>query len=301
MSNAPYMPFFVADYLADTGHLTTIEHGAYLLLIMHYWRVGCLPTDDRKLATICRVSGHQWRAIRGTISGFFTENWRHGRVEIEIANYKRKCEVRTKCGAMGGNAKALKNIDSGLAKANILLDISYQQKASKPLPSSSDVRGVEETSVPSTPSEAGASVVRLKKIKPSFEYPENFERFWSGFPTDANMSKKQTFAEWEKLSAEDRDKAILSCRPFRTYCSARPDYRPVHANRYLAQGRFEGHAAVSVQTSKTVFVSLGTPQWAAWEIEYRRTRHQSPPVNKQGTGWHFPSEYPAGNDEERMA
>ena len=54
----PYIPLFVADYLADTSHLSTLEHGAYLLLIMNYWQRGeSLPCGDMQLARIARDAG----------------------------------------------------------------------------------------------------------------------------------------------------------------------------------------------------------------------------------------------------
>jgi len=49
------MPWHIGDYLGDTMHLTTLEHGAYCLLIMHYWRTGPLPNDDRMLADLAKM------------------------------------------------------------------------------------------------------------------------------------------------------------------------------------------------------------------------------------------------------
>ncbi len=68
------MPIFGDAYLADTGHLSTEEHGAYFLLLLAAWRTDdcALPHDDRKLARIAKVSPHKWRAMRDTIMEFWT-------------------------------------------------------------------------------------------------------------------------------------------------------------------------------------------------------------------------------------
>ena len=56
MSAPPWMPLYVGDYRADTTHLNATQHGAYLLLIMHYWQHGGLPDDDEQLARIACMS-----------------------------------------------------------------------------------------------------------------------------------------------------------------------------------------------------------------------------------------------------
>ncbi len=83
-----WMPLYVADYLADTTRLTTLQHGAYLLLIMAYWRAGeALPDDDDDLAAITRQPVKDWQRMRPKIASFFNVIdgiWLHGRIEAEI-------------------------------------------------------------------------------------------------------------------------------------------------------------------------------------------------------------------------
>lgn len=106
MAAIPYMPLYVADYLADAAHLSTVEHGAYLLLIMTYWQRGePLPADDKKLARICRVGPREWARMKPTLSEFFEvdcSTWSHSRVQRELQNVR---------------AKSLKKREGGLARA----------------------------------------------------------------------------------------------------------------------------------------------------------------------------------------
>lgn len=74
MAEFPYFRFWTDAYLADTTHLTTIEHGAYMLLLVAAWRSpGCrLPNDDKILARYARMTPGQWRRIRDAVMSFWT-------------------------------------------------------------------------------------------------------------------------------------------------------------------------------------------------------------------------------------
>src|SRR6185369_1775905 len=70
-----FLPLFVGDYLADTGDLTTEEHGAYFLLMLSAWRKEArLPNDHIKLARIAIIAPERWPAIWGSISQFWEED-----------------------------------------------------------------------------------------------------------------------------------------------------------------------------------------------------------------------------------
>jgi uncharacterized protein YdaU (DUF1376 family) len=101
------MPLYVSDYLGDTGHLSTIEHGAYMLLIMHYWQHESLPDDEVRLARIARMDSEEWSNARAMLLALFEPGWKHSRIEAEIAVCEEKYDARSKAGAKGGKASAL--------------------------------------------------------------------------------------------------------------------------------------------------------------------------------------------------
>ena len=103
----PWMPLYVGDYLGDTGHLTTAQHGAYLLLMMHYWRKGELPDDDRQLAKITKLPLKTWCGYRSVLQDFFHSGWKHKRIDAELERMMRVSEKRAIAGQKGGLGSAL--------------------------------------------------------------------------------------------------------------------------------------------------------------------------------------------------
>ena len=98
----PWMPFYVGDYLGDTEHLSTVQHGAYCLLLFSYWRRGNLPDDDQQLANITRLSPDEWKAHRATLQAFFYDGWKHRRVEHELFRTEDLRAKRATAGQKGG-------------------------------------------------------------------------------------------------------------------------------------------------------------------------------------------------------
>lgn len=92
------MPFYTDAYLADTHHLSTEAHGAYLLLLLHIWRCNGVapPDDDRLLARITRQPLRRWKCTtRPLLEGFFTLDsgrWVQKRLDREWHSVQSKIE-----------------------------------------------------------------------------------------------------------------------------------------------------------------------------------------------------------------
>jgi uncharacterized protein YdaU (DUF1376 family) len=101
-----WMPFYVTDYLGDTMHLTTVQHGAYLLLLLACWKAGgALEDDEAQLSAITRLSLQDWKKNAPVLRRFFAEangQLEHGRVIAELSRAKELSEKRSTIGKKGG-------------------------------------------------------------------------------------------------------------------------------------------------------------------------------------------------------
>lgn len=116
-----WMPFYIADYLANTARLTTVQHGAYLLLIMEYWIHGPLPDDNRKLCQITKMPFIAFKKSRQQLSEFFSVVdgfWIHKRIEEEKRKTAQLIEKYKERSKAGNDAKRAKGILKGVLEGD---------------------------------------------------------------------------------------------------------------------------------------------------------------------------------------
>lgn len=275
----PWMPLYVADYLADTGHLSAAEHGAYMLLIMHYWTNGGLPDDERRLARIARMSEDEWRAARDELASFFQDGWRHARIDAELAKSE---EISSK-------RKAAAEQRHNKSNANASANAEQVQTQSQP---QSQVSSNELTNPRAKRAERGVS-------------PE-FEDFWTAYPRRPGNPKDPASREFETLRAAGVDPAtiIAGATAYAAFCVGKEPQFIAQATTWLNQGRWKDDysAAAKPLVSRpepdrtgSIWVPAESAPWRAWRdakgAGFLAARKKDRAGYPDGGAW-LPTEYP---------
>lgn len=192
-----WMPLYVADYAGDTGHLTTLEHGAYMLLIMHYWAKNGLPNNDAQLARIARMPLDGWMEIKPTIRALFLDGWKHKRIEFELTETARKSEQAKRAAEASWEARKQKNAAPRDA------DACADRLRLQPQPQSQDKdqESLEDAALRAPPP---------KREKPALRKGSRLPETWEPSASDIE------FAEREGLRGEDRRREIVKFRNYWT-------------------------------------------------------------------------------------
>ena len=198
-----WMPFFVGDYLSATGRLTTEQHGAYLLILLDYWKNGPPPNDDAVLAAIARMAPSSWRKARAALIGFFEicdGLLIQKRVEKERERAAKVTEERKEAGKAGAAKRWQSDKQkNGKQIANAIAEpLANGQQNDAPSPS----QGSNE---PIAPSDEGVSADADRPLTKS----EILEAWHTrmvplGFPAVAKMTGDRE----RKLNARLRDSTL---------------------------------------------------------------------------------------------
>lgn len=188
-----WMPLYIAEYLGDTMHLTTRQHGAYLLLIMAYWRnAGPLPSDDRRLAAICRLHQSEWAEDRDTLAEFFeteSELWHHKRIDIEMANALENVQKASDKGKAGAAKRWQRDATGNATGMPQAMPEQCPGNASSPSPSTTtNVVVVSAKALPATKN-------RGSRLSKEWALPKD----WGNWALQKGLSRDKVITEAEKF------------------------------------------------------------------------------------------------------
>lgn len=157
-----WMPIYIGDYLRDTEELSGPEHGAYLLLLMHYWmKRGEIGSDIERLARVCRSDVETCRFILGSYFSLEEGSYKNKRADKEMQNAESRRQSASENGKKGGrpsknNPQETYGLTGGFQSAKPTGNrAGNPQKSSSPSPSHVNNAGKQSNlSTPTPPKPA---------------------------------------------------------------------------------------------------------------------------------------------------
>lgn len=310
----PWMPLYIADYLQDTGHLSTAEHGAYFLLMMHYWANKGLPADDRRLARIVRMSDREWSGSKDTIATFFSDGWKHKRIEFEMTEAERISNA----GRAGGKASAQARLQRTVNDTSTIVERSSNDQVN-------ETDNDTPTKPPALQLQRDKEERKTDSRRIAVATAAVFEEFWKVYPKREGDNPKKPAAKKFlalALSGVDPPAIVASAKRYAANCDKRKDTGTryvAQAVTWLNQERFSDYGAASDETkivkprhgqvlgpefgekaSGRIFVLAETPEWDAWCSHIRSLGKITPPRHFH-EGWAFTTLWPPGYEPQTEA
>lgn len=132
-----WMPIYIGDYLRDTEELTCQEHGAYLLLLMHYWqKKGEIGSDIERLARVCKSSVETCSFVLGYYFTLENESYKNKRADEEMAKAEKRRVSRSENGKLGGRPPKITETEP---TENLQLSARFTETKAKKSSSSSSL------------------------------------------------------------------------------------------------------------------------------------------------------------------
>lgn len=107
-----FIKFYIGDYMRKTGSLTVAEHGAYVLMLLHYYGTEQPLPTGRELHRLLRAETKAEREAIDSIAARFWSETESGlvnkRADEEISKAEHQRDVNRIVGKLGGRPKRIK-------------------------------------------------------------------------------------------------------------------------------------------------------------------------------------------------
>lgn len=237
----PWMPLYVGDYIADTAHLSAAQHGAYLLLMMHYWQKNSLPADDQSLARIAKMTNAEWRKSRPVLRAFFSECWKHKRIEFELSQAARISAAGRAGGIASGEVRRRRaTVERPLNDRTNDLATNLQRSTND---QGNDLATKREAlqlhSQPQRKEEERKNAREKPRASPAFD------TFWERYPNRIGKdAARKAFEKIEKSGRVSIENLMIGLEKYVRKTDDRPWCNPA---TWLNQGRWDDQPAAGVQ------------------------------------------------------
>lgn len=253
----PYIPLFVAEFEADTLHLTAEQDGVFNRLLRLCWRTpGCsVPNDRAWIQPRLRLDDEAWeRSVEPVIAEFFKIDKGRlfsSRLQREWERINATTAARRAAGRKGGRPVQPTDNKGSAAKPGL--------NKTKAGPKHSHTHTHKDPPTPQGGSGNGADHPSLQLVQPPSErtspsIDERFDEFWKVYPRHE-----------EKKRARDRFARILKAG------EATAAQVIAGARAYAAQMQAEGREQPKVKHPTTWL------NGACWEDDYTPPR---PPADE---------------------
>lgn len=239
MATTPFMKFYPGDYLADTQHLTTEQHGAYMLILMAMWtNDGWVPSDRKKLARIARVSTRRWHLIADDVMALLSIEG--DRVtQLRLLSDLQKCDPKTE-------------------KRNAKNEIRYASKSLKnneptPAPRARDqkleARSQSRVLTHSTAREDDLDFAKEQHRAQQVDWEPECERFLSDYPSNGRpvaVRRVRSAFQTAVIAGADPAKIANAAARYARSFSGKPDDERRYikdAHNFISDGIWESDFA----------------------------------------------------------
>lgn len=238
-----WFKFYLNDWWDATRHLTLEQRGAYIdFIVLQMRRRSDVPEDYTWLGHQLHVSTRRARTLMESLIASMkitrtADGLSNERAASELLKRTDRCSSAVKL-----PRKVRETIQIPHTTHNEINELPKTEPTKIPIyekKSNTLLRGRDQTiGIPKTLTLSEPSSDEPKK-RTKNPYTEDFEAFWRAYPDRTNNSKINAAVQWRKLTADEQAAVMRSLPRLAAYCKAVPDYRCIHAERFLRSRRFE--------------------------------------------------------------
>jgi uncharacterized protein YdaU (DUF1376 family) len=197
-----FYQFYIADYRKDTAHLTRLEHSIYRDLIDWYYLDEKPISKDMsfvsrrlKLSTKSEIE-----SFNNVIQDFFVEQddgYHHQKIDDEICEYHKKCDVNSTNGKKGGRPKGKRTQTVSERLANAMPTVSDIEPNQKAISNQYSVISNHESVISKHETINNIKDKETTPPKPPKGGGDEFEQFWQAYPKKVGKDKAE--ASFKKI------------------------------------------------------------------------------------------------------